>query len=80
MVVGPETARHGDAGSIQQPQKFNVCVCNSAAESTKKDEQRSREMSRFMGQVHTMENPAYLSEVEIWGLRPAAITSRLSIA
>lgn len=25
-------------------------------------------------------NPAYIGEVEIWGFRPAAITSRLSIA
>lgn len=38
------------------------------------------ERIRVQGTCPHYGNPAYLGEVEVWGFRPAAITSRLSIA
>lgn len=92
MVAGFKTACHRKARSIQQPfnQLSYMCIFQRtmpqlALHATTKSTCRELfettvERIWVQGTRPHRGNPAYLGKVEIWGFRPAAITSRLSIA
>lgn len=88
MMVRFKTACHGEAGSIWQPLNQLSCIQyvqyipaeNATKPTCREPLKATAERIRVQGTCPHYGNPSYLGNVEVWGFRPAAITSRLSIA